>query len=208
MKMVFIKFKPDGKEYGFGVPEDYKGSAGLKPGSWVRVPVPGCRKKMLRVVVRVAETATPPEGLKMIGYSGRQIAQTANKKARRAAHQGGIIYLAKKAKAEKRAMLGGRPIDLAWEAEKAAWIEDDLDIEPYLAKGYNTDEGLPSPNCAWGCAWALMKAATMTRPYRCVSSRSAVCISCGIGPESRACCRPCTTRTLFTASTKTSCGNC
>lgn len=40
-------------------------------------------------------------------------------------------------------MLGGRPIDLAWEAEKAAWIEDDLDIEPYLAKGYNTDEGLP-----------------------------------------------------------------
>ena len=34
MKMVFIKFKPDGKEYGFGVPEDYKGSAGLKPGSW------------------------------------------------------------------------------------------------------------------------------------------------------------------------------
>lgn len=38
MKMVFIKFKPDGKEYGFGVPEDYKGSAGLKPGSWVRVP--------------------------------------------------------------------------------------------------------------------------------------------------------------------------
>ena len=87
MKMVFIKFKPDGKEYGFGVPEDYKGSAGLKPGSWVRVPVPGCRKKMLRVVVRVAETATPPEGLKMIGYSGRQIAQTANKKARRAAHQ-------------------------------------------------------------------------------------------------------------------------
>lgn len=49
----------------------------------------------------------------------------------------------KKAKAEKRAMLGGRPIDLAWEAEKAAWIEDDLDIEPYLAKGYNTDEGLP-----------------------------------------------------------------
>ena len=143
MKMVFIKFKPDGKEYGFGVPEDYKGSAGLKSGSWVRVPVPGCRKKMLRVVVRVAETATPPEGLKMIGYSGRQIAQTANKKARRAAHQGGIIYLAKKAKAEKRAMLGGRPIDLAWEAEKAAWIEDDLDIEPYLAKGYNTDEGLP-----------------------------------------------------------------
>lgn len=143
MKMVFIKFKPDGKEYGFGVPEDYKGSAGLKPGSWVRVPVPGCRKKMLRVVVRVDETATPPEGLKMIGYSGRQIAQTANKKARRAAHQGGIIYLAKKAKAEKRAMLGGRPIDLAWEAEKAAWIEDDLDIEPYLAKGYNTDEGLP-----------------------------------------------------------------
>lgn len=143
MKMVFIKFKPDGKEYGFGVPEDYKGSAGLKPGSWVRVPVPGCRKKMLRVVVRVAETETPPEGLKMIGYSGRQIAQTANKKARRAAHQGGIIYLAKKAKAEKRAMLGGRPIDLAWEAEKAAWIEDDLDIEPYLAKGYNTDEGLP-----------------------------------------------------------------
>ena len=122
MKMVFIKFKPDGKEYGFGVPEDYKGSAGLKPGSWVRVPVPGCRKKMLRVVVRVAETATPPEGLKMIGYSGRQIAQTANKKARRAAHQGGIIYLAKKAKAEKRTMLGGRPIDLAWEAEKAAWI--------------------------------------------------------------------------------------
>lgn len=83
------------------------------------------------------------EGLKMIGYSGRQIAQTANKKARRAAHQGGIIYLAKKAKAEKRTMLGGRPIDLAWEAEKAAWIEDDLDIEPYLAKGYNTDEGLP-----------------------------------------------------------------
>ena len=82
MKMVFIKFKPDGKEYGFGVPEDYKGSAGLKPGSWVRVPVPGCRKKMLRVVVRVAETETPPEGLKMIGYSGRQIAQTANKKAR------------------------------------------------------------------------------------------------------------------------------
>lgn len=80
MKMVFIKFKPDGKEYGFGVPEDYKGSAGLKPGSWVRVPVPGCRKKMLRVVVRVAETETPPEGLKMIGYSGRQIAQTANKK--------------------------------------------------------------------------------------------------------------------------------
>lgn len=131
------------KEYGFGVPEDYKGSAGLKPGSWVRVPVPGCRKKMLRVVVRVAETATPLEGLKMIGYSGRQIAQTANKKNRRAAHQGGIIYLAKKAKAEKRAMLGGRPIDLAWEAEKAAWIEDDLDIEPYLAKGYNTDEGLP-----------------------------------------------------------------
>ena len=65
MKMVFIKFKPDGKEYGFGVPEDYKGSAGLKSGSWVRVPVPGCRKKMLRVVVRVAETATPPEGLKM-----------------------------------------------------------------------------------------------------------------------------------------------
>jgi len=143
MKMVFIKFKPDGKEYGFGVPEDYKGSAGLKPGSWVRVPVPGCRKKMLRVVVRVAETATPPEGLKMIGYSGRQIAQTANKKNRRAAHQGGIIYLAKKAKAEKRTILGGRPIDLAWEAEKAAWIEDDLDIEPYLAKGYNTDEGLP-----------------------------------------------------------------
>ena len=46
MKMVFIKFKPDGKEYGFGVPEDYKGSAGLKPGSWVRVPVPGCRKKI------------------------------------------------------------------------------------------------------------------------------------------------------------------
>lgn len=33
MKMVFIKFKPDGKEYGFGVPEDYKGSAGLKSGS-------------------------------------------------------------------------------------------------------------------------------------------------------------------------------
>lgn len=58
-------------------------------------------------------------------------------------HQGGIIYLAKKAKAEKRARLGGRPIDLAWQAEKAAWIEDDLDIEPYLAKGYNTDEGLP-----------------------------------------------------------------
>ena len=25
MKMVFIKFKPNGKEYGFGVPEDYKG---------------------------------------------------------------------------------------------------------------------------------------------------------------------------------------
>ena len=29
MKMVFIKFKPDGKEYGFGVPEDDKGSAVL-----------------------------------------------------------------------------------------------------------------------------------------------------------------------------------
>src|SRR5699024_12724610 len=89
MKMVFIKFKPDGKEYGFDVPEDYKGSAGLKPGSWVRVPVPGGRKKMLRVVVRVAETATPPEGLKMIGDYGRQIAQSGNQKARRAAHQRG-----------------------------------------------------------------------------------------------------------------------
>ena len=72
---------------------------------------------MLRVVVRVAETATPPEGLKMIGYSGRQIAQTANKKARRAAHQGGIIYLAKKGQSRKadhagrqadRPGLGGR----------------------------------------------------------------------------------------------------
>lgn len=80
MKMVFIKFKPDGKEYGFGVPEDYKGSAGLKPGSWVRVPVPGCRKKMLRVVVRVAETETPPEGLKMIGYSGRRLRRLQTKK--------------------------------------------------------------------------------------------------------------------------------
>lgn len=205
MKMVFIKFKPDGKEYGFGVPEDYKGSAGLKSGSWVRVPVPGCRKKMLRVVVRVAETATPPEGLKMIGYSGRQIAQTANKKARRAAHQGGIIYLAKKAKAEKRAVLGGRPIDLAWEAEKAAWIEDDR-IWP---RGITPTRACPSsPSCAWGCAWALMRAATMTRPCRCTSSGSAVYISCGIGPESRACCRPCTTRTPSTVSTKNSCGNC
>lgn len=143
MKLVFIKFTPTGKEYAFGVPEDYKGRTGLKPGSWVRVPVPGCRKKMLRVVVRVAETETPPEGLKMIGYSGRQIAQTANKQKRQAAHQGGIVYLAKKDKAVKRARLGGRPIDLAWEAEKSAWVEDDLDIEPYLEKGYNTDEGLP-----------------------------------------------------------------
>ena len=115
----------------------------------------------------------------------------------------------KKAKAEKRTMLGGRPIDLAWEAEKAAWIEDDLDIEPYLAKGYNTDEGLPKlTELRLGMRMGFDEAATMTRPYRCVSSRSAVCISCGIGPESRACCRPCTTRTLFTASKKTSCGNC
>ena len=46
MKMVFIKFKPDGKEYGFGVPEDYKGSAGLKPGKLGAGPRPrGCRKK-------------------------------------------------------------------------------------------------------------------------------------------------------------------
>lgn len=207
MKMVFIKFKPDGKEYGFGVPEDYKGSAGLKPGSWVRVPVPGCRKKMLRVVVRVAETETPPEGLKMIGYSGRQIAQTANKKARRAAHQGGIIYLAKKAKAEKRTMLGGRPIDLAWEAEKRPGLRTIWTSSRIWPRGTTPMRACPSsPNCAWGCAWALMKSATMTRPCRCTSSRSAASISCGIGPESGACCRPCTTRTLFTASTKTVAG--
>ena len=78
-------------------------------------------------------TASPP----------RQLAQNYNRQKRRAAHQGGIIYLAKRDKAAKRAILGGRPIDLAWAEEKAAWIEDDLDIEPYLAKGYDTDEGLP-----------------------------------------------------------------
>lgn len=141
MKIVFVKFKPDGKEYCFGVPEDYKGN--LHPGSRVRVPVLGCQNKILRVVVRVEETETPLPDLKMIGYPGRQIARTANKDKRLAAHQGGIIYLAKKEKAEKRAKLGARPIDLAWATEKAAWIEDELDIEPYLAKGYDTDENLP-----------------------------------------------------------------
>lgn len=143
MMMVVIKFKPEGKEYLFGVPEDYKGKRRLKPGSLVRVPINGGKKKALFAVVRAVEIDVPPEGLKMIGYPPRQLAQSYNRKKRRAAHQGGIIYLAKKAKAEKRAILGGRSIDLAWEAEKAAWIEDDLDIEPYLAKGYNTDEGLP-----------------------------------------------------------------
>jgi hypothetical protein len=91
----------------------------------------------------VVEVDVPPEKLKMIGYPPRQLAQNYNRQKRRAAHQGGIIYLAKRDKAAKRAILGGRPIDLAWAEEKAAWIEDDLDIEPYLAKGYDTDEGLP-----------------------------------------------------------------
>lgn len=143
MMMVVIKFKPEGKEYLFGVPEDYKGKRKIKPGSLVRVPVNGGKKKALFPVVRVVEVDVPPEKLKMIGYPPRQLAQNYNRKKRRAAHQGGIIYLAKKDKAAKRAELGGRPIDLAWAAEKAAWIEDDLDIEPYLAKGYDTDEGLP-----------------------------------------------------------------
>lgn len=143
MKMVAIQFKPNGKEYLFGVPEDYKGIRQIKPGSLVRVPVNGGKKKALFPVVRVVEVDVPPERLKMIGYPPRQLAQSYNRKKRRAAHQGGIIYLAKKDKASKRAKLGGRPIDLAWAAEKAAWIEDDLDIEPYLAKGYDTDEGLP-----------------------------------------------------------------
>lgn len=143
MKMVAIQFKPEGKEYLFGVPEDYKGTRQIKPGSLVRVPVNGGKKKALFPVVRVVEVDVPPEGLKMIGYPPRQLAQSYNRKKRRAAHRGGIIYLAKKDKAAKRAELGGRPIDLAWAAEKAAWIEDDLDIEPYLAKGYDTDEGLP-----------------------------------------------------------------
>ena len=137
MTMVVIKFKPDGKEYLFGVPEDYKGKQQIKPGSLVRVPIGG-KKKALFPVVRVVEADEPPQG-----YPPRQLAQNYNRKKRRAAHQGGIIYLAKKDKAAKRAELGGRPIDLAWAEEKAAWIEDDLDIEPYLAKGYDTDEGLP-----------------------------------------------------------------
>lgn len=143
MMMVAIQFKPSGKEYLFGVPEDYKGKRQIKPGSLVRVPVNGGKRKALFPVVRVVEVDVPPKGLKMIGHPLSQIVHNRTRKKRQAAHQGGIIYLAKKAKAEKRAMLGGRPIDLAWEAEKAAWIEDDLDIEPYLAKGYNTDEGLP-----------------------------------------------------------------
>ena len=143
MMMVAIQFKPSGKEYLFGVPEDYKGKRQIKPGSLVRVPVNGGKRKALFPVVRVVEVDVPPKGLKMIGHPLSQIVHNRTRKKRQAAHQGGIIYLAKKAKAEKQAMLGGRPIDLAWEAEKAAWIEDDLDIEPYLAKGYNTDEGLP-----------------------------------------------------------------
>lgn len=143
MMMVVIKFKPEGKEYLFGVPEDYKGKRQIKPGSLVRVPVNGGKKKALFPVVRVVEVDVPPEKLKMIGYPPRQLAQNYNRQKRRAAHQGGIIYLAKRDKAAKRAILGGRPIDLAWAEEKAAWIEDDLDIEPYLAKGYDTDEGLP-----------------------------------------------------------------
>lgn len=143
MMMVVIKFKPEGKEYLFGVLEDYKGKRQIKPGSLVRVPVNGGKKKALFPVVRVVEVDVPPEKLKMIGYPPRQLAQNYNRQKRRAAHQGGIIYLAKRDKAAKRAILGGRPIDLAWAEEKAAWIEDDLDIEPYLAKGYDTDEGLP-----------------------------------------------------------------
>lgn len=109
MKMVFIKFKPDGKEYRFGVPEDYKGSAGLKPGSWVRVPVPGCRKKMLRVVVRVAETATPPEGLKMIGYSGRRLRRLQTKSPPR--RTSGRYHLPGKKGQSRKAGHAGRQAD-------------------------------------------------------------------------------------------------
>ena len=143
MMMVAIQFKPSGKEYLFGVPEDYKGKRQIKPGSLVRVPVNGGKRKALFPVVRVVEVDVPPKGLKMIGHPLSQIVHNRTRKKRQAAHQGGIIYLAKKDRAAKRARLGGRPIDLAWAAEKAAWIEDDLDIEPYLAKGYDTDEGLP-----------------------------------------------------------------
>ncbi len=49
------------------MPEDYKGN--LHPGSRVRVPVPNCRDKIIRVVVRVEEAEAPPQGLKMIGYT-------------------------------------------------------------------------------------------------------------------------------------------
>lgn len=49
----------------------------------------------------------------------------------------------KKGQSRKTGHAGRQTDRPAWEAEKAAWIEDDLDIEPYLAKGYNTDEGLP-----------------------------------------------------------------
>ena len=45
MMMVVIKFKPEGKEYLFGVPEDYKGKRQIKPGSLVRVPVNGGKKR-------------------------------------------------------------------------------------------------------------------------------------------------------------------
>ena len=86
MKMVFIKFKPDGKEYGFGVPEDYKGSAGLKPGSWVRVR-PGVSQKDAAgggARCRDRNAAGRVEDDRLLRA---QIAQTANKKARRAAHQ-------------------------------------------------------------------------------------------------------------------------
>ena len=143
MMMVAIQFKPSGKEYLFGVPEDYKGKRQIKPGSLVRVPVNGGKRKALFPVVRVVEVDVPPKGLKMIGHPLSQIVHNRTRKKRQAAHQCCIIYLAKKDRAAKRARLGGRPIDLAWAAEKAAWIEDDLDIEPYLAKGYDTDEGLP-----------------------------------------------------------------
>lgn len=95
MMMVVIKFKPEGKEYLLGVPEDYKGKRQIKPGSLVRVPVNGGKKKALFPVVRVVEVDVPPEKLKMIGYPPRQLAQNYNRQKRRAAHQGGIIYLAK-----------------------------------------------------------------------------------------------------------------
>ena len=175
MKMVFIKFKPDGKEYGFGVPEDYKGSAGLKPWQLGAGPRPGVSQKDAAgggARCRDRNAAGRVEDDRLL-----RAADCADCKQKSPPRRtSGRYHLPGKKGQSRKAGHAGRQADSTWPGrqKKRPGLRTIWTLSRIWPRGTTPTRACPnSPSCAWGCAWALMRAATMTRPCRCTSSRSA-----------------------------------